>query len=139
MRVALSACLVMVLSGLCYGQAGNNPESVIRRMVATGSFMGHDEKVINSMGDAAAVVLTKVFAGNRPTASEIDTALAVLQSSFTDPRSVENPDDRQPRTALFVLKSLDRCTQDSALKRRIADTIQYLQGKYSSYLREQQN
>jgi hypothetical protein len=139
LRITVATHLLVLFSGLSYAQTGNNPENVIRRMVTTGLLEGHDEKVINSMGDAAAVVLTKVFAGNQPTASEIDTALVVLRHSFVDPRSVEISDDRQPRTALFVLKSLDQCTQDAAVKRRIADATRYVQDRYASYLRGQQN
>jgi hypothetical protein len=139
MWVNLTACLVIVFSSLSYAQAGNNPENVIKRMITTGFFEGHDEKVINSMGDSAAVVLTKILAGGEPNSTNIEMSLLVLQSSFADPRSIENPNDKQPRTALFVLKSMERYTQDVALKKRIADTTQYVKDKYASSLRGSQN
>ena len=82
MRETLAACLVIAFSGLSCAQAGNNPENVIKRMATTGLFEGHDEKVINSMGDAAAVILTKILAGGEPSSTNVEMSLLVLQSSF---------------------------------------------------------
>ena len=40
---------------------------------------------------------------------------------------VEVVDDRQPRTALLLLRYFDLSTNDVALKKRIADAVKYVQ------------
>jgi hypothetical protein len=101
-------------------------------MISTGIFEGHDEKVINSMGDGAAVVITKVLAGRDPTATNIDMSLLVLRSSFADPRHVGAAADREPRTALLILRYFDSCTNDPGLRKRIAEARAYLQERYAA-------
>jgi hypothetical protein len=121
MRRLLVVFALLLLSGSALCQT-LTPEQVIRRMLDTGILEGHDHKVIGPMGDAAAVAVTKVLAGRNVSAADIDTVLVILESSFADPRMVDSVSDREPRTALFVLRSLDSYTADPQLKQRISAT-----------------
>jgi hypothetical protein len=135
-RLTLAICVGLILSSLAYSQAGNDPEYVIRRMVDTGIFEGHDQKVIGRLGDAGAVFLTKILAGRDLTSNTIDNALVVIEGVFAGPNLVEVAGDRQPRTALLVLRYLDLSTTDDALKERIADTRKYVQDHYAASRQE---
>lgn len=132
MRPAFAVCVALILSSLAYGQPGNDPEQVVRRIVDTGFIEGHDHKVIGGLGDAGAVLLTKILAGRDLTSGTIDNALVVIDSVFADPRFVEATGDRQPRTALLLLRYLDLSTNDAALKKRIADATKYVQDRYAA-------
>jgi hypothetical protein len=135
MKPMLSFCAVLLLSTLACGQTGNDPERVIRRIVDAGSSEGHDQKVIGRLGDAGAVLLTKILADRNLTSNTIDGALVVIDGVFADPTFVEVADDRQPRTALLLLRYFDLSTNDTALKRRIADATRYVQDRYASSLK----
>jgi hypothetical protein len=86
------------------------------------------------MGDAAAVVVTRVLAGRAVGTAEIDSVLVVLNSSFADP-SMVRASDREPRTALFVLRYMDSSTSDAKLKQRIADTRNRIMERFTKYQR----
>ena len=136
MKLLLATLASMALAGIAYGQIVSSPEQVIRRMIESGSFEGHDRKVIGGMGDAAAVTVTKVLAGRNLSANDIDSVLVILNSSFADLRFVEVVSDREPRTALFVLHSLDSSTKDPELKKRIADTKKYVQEQHAKSMQD---
>lgn len=133
MRIALVICLTVALSGLGNAQAGS-PDRIIRRIVEDGISEGHDQKVIGRLGDASAVFVTKILSDKNLNSQTIDNVLEVLRGSFADPAFVADASDREPRTALFLLKYLDISTSDAVLKKRIADTRKYLQDKYTASL-----
>jgi hypothetical protein len=117
-----------------YGQTTSDPEHVVSRMIYGGVFEGHDQKVIGGLGDAGAVLVTKALAGKELTSGNVDGALEVIYGAFADPSMVSNAADRQPRTALLVLRYFDLSTTDAALKKRIADAGKYVQGRYTAFL-----
>ena len=131
--LSLAPCLVV--SGVAYSQTGDDPQNVVMQIIDTGFVDGHDQKVIGQLGDAGAVLLTKILAGRELTSNTIGSALEVLTESFADPRFVEIPGDRQPNTTLLVLRYLDLSTNDAALKKQIADTSKYVQDRYAASLR----
>ncbi len=134
MKLTLAICASLILSSIAYGQTVNSPEHVIRRIVDSGVSEGFDQKVIGGMGDAGAVLVTKIIAGRVLTSRTIDNALVVIEESFADPTFVEVADDRQPRRALLLLRYLDLSTNDAELKKRIADTTKYVQDRYAASL-----
>ena len=123
----LVICLTIILSALGNAQAGGDPERIIRRIVDGGISEGHDQKVIGPLGDASAVLITKILSDRNLTSQTIDNVLVVLEGSFADPTFVEITSDREPRTALLLLRYLDISTSDIGLKRRIADTRKYIE------------
>jgi hypothetical protein len=131
-RVTLTVCLILLPLGAACGQAGNDPQQVINRMLKAGFFEGHDQKVVGHLGDAAAVLVTKLLAGGDLTSDTIGNALVVIDESFVDPSLVENAADREPRTSLLVLRYLDLSTSDAELKKHIGDTRKYILDRYAT-------
>lgn len=125
MKILLSIIASIWLCGVSYAQSGNNPEHVIRRMISCSCSEGHDSKVIGGMGDAAAVLVTKIIAGGTVTTEEIDSILVILNMSFVG--QAPEASDQEPRTALFVLQYCDSATKDPELRKRIAKTREYVQ------------
>jgi hypothetical protein len=134
MRLTFAMCVCVLLPAIATCQTGNDPEHVIRRMIDSGGFEGHDQKVIGPMGEAAAVLVTKILAGRNLSSKDIDMALLVLEGSFADPSFVKLEADREPKTALFVLKCFDSSTNDPALKKRIAEAREYMQQRYAKFI-----
>jgi hypothetical protein len=119
----LVACAAVAI--VTCGETSVGPEHIIRRIIDSGISEGHDNKIIGGMGDAAAVLVTKVVAGRRLGSTEIDGVLVILNMSFAS--ETGEGVDQEPRTALFVLQLCDSSTQDEALKNRISLTAQYIQ------------
>jgi hypothetical protein len=76
-------------------------------------------------GDAAAVAITKV-GGKEISSDGITRILLLIHMSFTAPRIIENPSDRQPRTTLVVLKCLSSLQVTPELKKKIGETEQFV-------------
>jgi len=139
MKLIVAVCVSLILSGLAYGQARNgpeqiSPEQIIGRIVDRGISEGHDQKVIGRLGDAGAVLVTKVLAGRDLTGSTIDNALVAIEGAFADPSFVEDAGDKQPRTTLLLLKYFDQSANDPALKRHIAEALKYVEDRYTASL-----
>jgi hypothetical protein len=101
----------------------STPEEVIRRIIDSGLFEGHDQKLLGGTGDAAAVAVTKAVADSELTPGQIDSILLILNSAFADVGAGQN---REPRTALFVLRDLKSLTGDADLRKRIEATRHYI-------------
>jgi hypothetical protein len=82
-------------------KAGLNPKSEV-------IYSGIMRKQLTRMGDAAAVAITRVLAGERPLPDTVDRILLIIESSFDSPEAMANQADQQPKTAPFVLASLDQ-------------------------------
>ena len=129
----LPALLVfLILPGPIRSQTKeNDSEKMIERIIRSGAYFGVDDKRLGWMGDAAAVVLTKVLADKNPGPREIDMILGIIHMSFSAPRLVENVPDREPRTTQFVLRYLDLSTTDEKLKQRIAEETEFVLSQYA--------
>jgi hypothetical protein len=136
MRAILVICLAVILPALGNTQAGSDPEHIIRRIVEDGVSEGHDQKVIGGLGDVGAVLTTKILSDDDPTSRTIDNVLVVLEGSFANPALVAIAGDREPRTALLLLRYLDLSTNDIGLKRRIADTRKHILAHTAARLSE---
>ncbi len=137
----LTGFFIVMLSSVLAGSQQNGPreqhvatpEELIKTAITSGGWDGHMQKQFGKMGDAAAVVVTKVVAERNLSATEIDSVLAILATSFADPALVEGAADREPRAALFVLRFLDLQAPDSGTKRKIADTRTYIREQFAKY------
>ena len=135
MRITLVVILGLALSGAAYGQAGNDPEQVVKRVINTGMIQGWDQKLLVHLGDAGAVIATKVLADMNLTPKTIGGALMVVENSFAEPKFVEVTADREPRTSLLLLKYLELSTSDAESRKNIADTSKYIQDRYAASLK----
>jgi hypothetical protein len=125
-RVTLVVILGLALSGAAHGQSGNDPEQVVRRVINTGMIEGWNQKLLIHLGDAGAVLATKVLADRNLTPKTIGGALIVLENSFAEPKLVEVTADREPRTSLLLLRYLELSTSDAESRKNIADTRKYV-------------
>src|SRR5574341_1706642 len=101
--VVASAFLVCPL----YSQVPITTAQVVRRIIESGALDGHDSKLLAGTGDAVAVAATKALGGRDLGPGEIDPVLAILGEAFAAPESVRNVPDREPRTALLLLRYFD--------------------------------
>lgn len=129
--------IVAILIGVCFylgmstsidSQVTSTSEEAIARIIDSGLLEGHDQKVIGGIGDAAAVIVTKVVRGRELQSSQVLNVLIVLNMAFGD--AVNGP-DCEPKTTLFVLHELDLSTSDSQLKTKIAQTKQFIDHEYA--------
>ena len=127
-----------VLAATAHAQTNSDAEYVVKREIETGFFDGHDQKSLVTLGDAGAVLATKILGGDKLTPKMIKATLGVLGQSFSDLALVENRNDRQPRTALLVLRYFDSSTSDPALKASINNTIKYINEHYAASLSTKQ-
>jgi hypothetical protein len=134
-RVALVVALGLALSGAAYGQAGDDPGQVVKQIINTGMIQGWDQKLLVHLGDAGAVLATKVLADGNLTPKTIGGALIVVENSFAEPRLVEVTADREPRTSLLLLRYLELSTNDAESRKNIADTRKYIQDRYTGFLK----
>lgn len=126
--VLLAGSLFLVLSSPVQGQKNATPEEAINRIIDSGLLEGHDSKVIGGTGDSAAVTVTKIVKGRNLNPDQIDRVLIILKVAFG---SVTPGPQAEPRTALFVLRALERSTNDVPLRGRIAQTRKYVEEEFS--------
>ena len=133
MRVDLAVILCLALSGVAYSQSGSDPEQVVKKIINTGMIEGWDQKVLPHLGDAGAVLATKVLADKNLTSKTVGGVLIVVESSFAAPKFIEVAADREPRTSLLLLRYLELCTSDAESRKNIADTRRYIQDRYAAF------
>lgn len=121
----LVACLAvfLVLPSASFAQELDGvPEHVVRAALNPKSeviYSGIMRKQLMPMGDAAAVAITRVLAGKRLEPEIVDRVLLVLEFSFDSPEAIVNQADQKPKTALFVLASLDQQSQRTEQRKRL--------------------
>lgn len=99
------------------------PEHVVKAALNPKSeviYSGVMRKQLMPMGDSAAVAITRVLAGERPQADTVDRVLLIIEFSFDSPEAIVNQADQKPKTALFVLTSLDRQTLSTEQRKRLS-------------------
>jgi hypothetical protein len=94
--------------------------------VIGGFFEGRGIKEMRRAGDSTAVVLTRVLSDHELNKTQIESSIYILNAAFSEPSLIDNASDREPRTALFILRYLDLCTQDSALKAQIVEARKHI-------------
>jgi hypothetical protein len=137
MRFLLAFFVLLLLPGLvCCQTQDIDPPKMIERIISSGVFYGVEEKRLDQMGDAAAVVVTKVLADKNSSAREIGAILDIIHLSFSAPRLVENVPDREPRTTQFILQYLNLANTDKKLKKRIAEEKEFVLTQYTEAPRD---
>lgn len=126
--ILLAGSLLLILSSPLQAQENAIPEEAINRIIGSGLLEGHDSKVIGGTGDSAAVAVTKIVRGRTLSPEEIDRVLLILKMAFG---SVTPGPQAEPRTALFVLRSLELSANDALLRGRIAQTRKYVEEEFS--------
>ncbi len=121
----LVACLVVFVilpSRSAAQELDGVPEHVVKVALDPKSeviYSGIMRKQLMAMGDAASVAITRVLAGERPQTDTVDRVLLIIEFSFDSPEAIVNQEDQKPRTALFVLASLDQQKLSTEQKKRL--------------------
>src|ERR1700751_4480719 len=100
------------------------PEHVVKVALNPTSeaiYSGVMRKQLMPMGDAAAVAITRVLAGKRPQSDTVDRVLLIIEFSFDSPEAIVNQADGKPKTALFVLASLDQQALSTEQKKHLSE------------------
>lgn len=85
-------------------------------------------RLLHRMGDDAAVnVIKTIGMESSQTEAEKDTILAILDSAFARPSAIVTASDRQPRVTFFLLQSLERSSEDAAVKARIVQIRSHIE------------
>ena len=134
MRITVVVILGLFLLGAASGQGESNPEQVVKQVINTGMIQGWDQKLLVHLGDAGAVLVTKVLADRNLTPKTIGGALMVVENSFAEPKFVEVTADREPKTSLLLLRYLELSAGDAESRKNIADTRKYVQDRYAASL-----
>jgi hypothetical protein len=95
-------------------------------MITTGSYEGHDSKVIGVAGDEAAIVIAAYIEDKDLTTLEIDLMLTILRQAFADPSQIAEVSNRNPAVARLLLRYFDLVTKDPELKLRITESREYI-------------
>ena len=122
MKYSLIPIACLVLAQAASAQSVYSTEQIITNVLRSGVWEGQVDKRLRTEGDAAAAVLTKIIAGREVSRGEVDTMLDMLRSSFSELGLIESTAEREPRTALFLLRYFDCVVYDAVLKKKIADT-----------------
>ena len=107
------------------------PEHVVKVALNPKSeaiYSGVMRKQLMPMGDAAAVAITRVLAGKRPQSDTVDRVFLIIEFSFDSPEAIVNQADRKPKTALFVLASLDQQALSTKQKKHLIELRMKLEG-----------
>jgi hypothetical protein len=105
------------------------PEHVVKAALNPKSeviYGGIMRKQLMPMGDAAAVAITKVLADERTSADIVDRILLIIEISFDSPEAIVSQADQKPKTALFVLASLDQRPLGVVQRRHLAELTKKL-------------
>ena len=133
MKVTITFIVILGLAlSAAYGQGVNNPEQVVKQVISTGMIQGWDEKILVHLGDAGAVLATKVLADGNLTPKAISGALIVVGDSFAEPKLVDVAADREPRTSLLLLRYLELSANDPESKKNVANIRKYIQDRYAA-------
>ncbi|MGD0972612.1 MAG: hypothetical protein ABR866_00900 [Candidatus Korobacteraceae bacterium] len=129
--------LVAVLLALptlawCENAEAADPELIVHRalfQISKGAYNAEDEKQVRRLGDAASVAFTKEIGNRQMKWTDIENFLFLVHEAFATPSTIQNPRDRKPKTSLFVLQTLNHLPLTDELKRSIADTKVFLEGR----------
>jgi hypothetical protein len=123
----LGACLAalsFLTNSLPAQELDGVPDHVVKAALDPKSeviYTGIMRKQLMRMGDAAAVAITRVLAGKRPQPDTVDRVLLVIEFSFDSPEAIVNQTDQKPKTALFVLASLDQQALSVEQKKHLSE------------------
>ncbi len=127
MRAVLAAILLIGFPASTFSErpTQDDTEQAVRRaleVASKGYYTGSSEKDLEKLGDASAVALIRIYRDRDLSAAEIQSALLIVDLSFSAPGLVAVESDRKARAAMLLLKYLECETSDARLKQKILET-----------------
>jgi hypothetical protein len=114
----------------CENAEAADPGLIVHRalvQISKGAYDAETEKQVRLLGDAAAVAFTKEIGNRQMTWTDIENFLFLVHEAFAVPPKIQKQRDREPKTSLFVLQTLNRLPVADELKRSIVDTRVFLE------------
>jgi hypothetical protein len=128
----VAVLLALPMLAWCENAEAADPELIVHRalfQISKGAYNAEDEKQVRRLGDAASVAFTKEIGNRQMKWTDIENFLFLVHEAFATPSTIQNPRDRKPKTSLFVLQTLNHLPLTDELKRSIADTKVFLEGR----------
>jgi hypothetical protein len=141
-RLVAFACATVFCLDPSVSWAQTNAEQTVQAAMTKGedgmyrAYNGVFVKWLPRVGDASAVALTKLLADKPIADVDIPAILTVLSDSYDSPASIEDATERQPRTTLYLLRSLSYLTRDPKNIGRIGETTAFVKNQYAAYVRD---
>ena len=127
---------ILLAVGVVRSQAQRTPaEQIVSRIINSGGYDGGADKFLGRMGDASAVVVTKILGENNLVPTEVKNVLVVIHLSFSAPLLVETQEDRKPQTTLFLLRYLEFTTSDQKLKESIGEERKFVLDQFAKSIK----
>lgn len=144
-RLVAFACATAFCLGPSVSWAQTNAEETVQAAMTKdehGMYRAYNAvfvKWLPRFGDASAVALTKLLADKPIANADIPAILIVVRDSYDSPISIEDSAERQPRTTLYLLRSLSQATKDPKIVASIEETAVYVKNQYAAYLTKHPN
>jgi hypothetical protein len=104
-----------------------------------GGYNGIMVKALGRIGDATAVALTEILADKPISDADIPPILLVVELSQVSLEGIEETTDRNPRTTLYLLRSLSQVAKDPKIVASINETTAYVKSRRATYLQKHPN
>jgi hypothetical protein len=136
MRTLIALVLILMSPIKLIGQSDSKDEATVRGVLSEqvafkGGYTGWDEKRLGRLGDATSVELTKIFAGKSLDHDDVEHILLIIRLSYSFPQGILDASNREPRTTLFLLRSLETLATDTKTLAEITETRDYVQSQYA--------
>ena len=110
-----------------------------RKDAGQGGYNGIMVKALGRIGDATAVALTEILADKPISDADIPPILLVVELSQVSLEGIEETTDRNPRTTLYLLRSLSQVAKDPKIVASINETTAYVKSRRATYLQKHPN
>ena len=125
-RLFLVIALVFLSGSAAPQNVGNDPEHTVSRMLSCGCLEGHDDKVL---GEAVTTEYHESVSREAALHKRNRYSPTHPQNVFWKSEGCSGPEQSRTRTALFVLRSFESYARDSASRKEVDDTRQYILGQ----------
>jgi len=97
--------------------------------VSAGMHSSWSDKYLARLGDSAAPEIMSYLASKQLTNKDVETALSLVEMSFSNPRLIRRSPSRTPTNTVLLLDYLDKHTSDADTRSRITSTREQLRGQ----------
>jgi len=129
---AFALILSMCVPAVCQSLNDRYPTEAVKRILTSPNAFasGYNEKIVNRLGDGAAIAIIKIFTAKELVKPEnVNQILSIVREAFERPEIVPVEEDRNPRVTNLLLRYLENQTTDSKLKTSIHKTEEFVENR----------
>jgi hypothetical protein len=109
LRFAVPILLIFSSLASAAAAAPADIEPTVRKLLAAPVYTTSDEQRLNSAGDSAAVVITRIVSNSQMNAPDVARRiLLIVHLAFEDPQSISNTADKTPTVTMQLLHRLEQ-------------------------------